>query len=166
MKKFSLPPRHPTIKKMLAAMDNLPDDWPDAENDFYCISESVKEEIEIMGKTKFIAFLFIETKSSLAENLLSLSPKISNNLSFLELIEILHFVKEDDLASYHFIPLLYNWFGIDVWQLKDLVSLTAAYRYCCVQFTLTEKKAILNRIPIDRVNQMTKENAPLLSNVV
>lgn len=166
MKKYSLAPRHPTIQKMLDAMNNLPDDWPDREDDFYCLSQSVKEEIETMGKTKFIAFLFIETKSNLGRNLLLLSPRISRNISYLELIEILHFVKDDDLACYHFVPLLYNYFGIDVWQIKDLVKSNAAYKYCCIQFAPTEQKTILNKIPADRINQMKNEKAPLLMNFV
>jgi hypothetical protein len=162
MKKYALPERHPFIKKMLDAQNNLPDDWSDTENDFYCLSQCVSEEIAIMGKTKFIAFLFIETKSNLARCLLLSSPRIYKNLSYLELIEILHLVKDDDLACYHFIPFLYNYFGIDVWQLKDSVKTAAAYRYCCVQFSPSKQKAILSEISIDRINQMKKENAPLL----
>jgi len=159
--KYTAPVRHPIIQKMLDAWNALPDDWAEAENEKYCLSHMVAEEIEAMGKVKFTAFLFVETKSNLGRTLLFSSPLLLRSLCYSDLLAILLEIKEDDLACYHYVPILYNDFGIDVSQLKKLTKYTAALRYCCVAFSDLDKKLKLENIPQARIDKLKAEGAPI-----
>jgi hypothetical protein len=161
MEKLPTRPRHPVITKMLDAMDALPWDWPDEENELYCLSNSVSKEIEKMGQAKFIAFIFLETKSSTGRKFFFLSPKLWGNNLFSIFMEVLDLIKDDDLACYHFVPMLYDDFGIDVRELAGTLARGFAWKYCERKMSELDIKLLLEQIPTDRIERMEKEGAPV-----
>jgi hypothetical protein len=160
--KYTPPTRHPIIQKMLDAWNALPDDWPEAEAEKYCLSHTVTEEIEAMGKVKFTAFIFTETKSNLGHRLLFSSPLLLDSLSYSDLIAILLEIQQDDLACSHYVPIVYNDFGIDVSKFYELTKYGAALRYCCVAFSDLDIKLKLEQIPQARIDKLRAEGAPIL----
>lgn len=160
--KYTPPARHPIIQKMLDAWNALPDDWPEAESEKYCLSHVVAEEIEAMGKVKFTAFIFTETKSNLGHRLLFSSPLLLDSLHYPDLIAILLEIQQDDLACYHYVPILYNDFGIDVSQFYELTKYGAALPYCSVEFSDLDIRLKLEQIPQVRIDKLRAEGAPML----
>lgn len=163
MKKYTPPPRHPVIQRMLDAQHALPWDWPDEDDERYCLSHSVAAEIEEMGLAGFIAFLFLETKSSVGRSLFFSSPKLWKNERFPVFVEVIEMIREDDLACYHFFPMLANDFGINTGTLAKTMDIGYGCRYAKTPLSNVEIELLLERIPADRIEKIKTEGAPVFS---